>query len=108
LPLEKLGKLEPLLTEVIFSQMMRLRCPPLKPIAYATIMVTPPPPQTVIYVPALGLRQEPSWCLSLQSILAPLSCVIQNDPQPFGADFVPELKNMFIENFMEFLNTTTI
>ena len=33
------GKLEPLLTEVIFSQMMRVPNSHLKPIAYATILV---------------------------------------------------------------------
>jgi len=43
LPLEGLGKLEPVLTEVLFSQMMRLPCPHLKPIAYATILVISPP-----------------------------------------------------------------
>jgi hypothetical protein len=55
----------------------------------------------------LALRKKPSWCLSLQAILAPFGFVIQNDPQPFGTDFVVELKNKYIENFMASLNTTT-
>ena len=42
LPLEGLGKLEPVLTEVIFSQMLRLPTPHFKPIAYATILVCIP------------------------------------------------------------------
>lgn len=35
------GKIEPILTETIFSQMMRVPYPHLKPIAYATILVSP-------------------------------------------------------------------
>jgi hypothetical protein len=54
----------------------------------------------------LALRQKLSWCLSLQAILAPFGFVIQNDPQPFGTDFVAELKEKCIENFMASLNTT--
>lgn len=37
LPLK--GKIEPILTETIFSQMLRVPTPHLKPIAYATILV---------------------------------------------------------------------
>jgi hypothetical protein len=50
---------------------------------------------------ALALQQKPSWCMSLQTILAPFEFVIQVNPQPFGTDFQAELKNRFIENFME-------
>jgi hypothetical protein len=56
---------------------------------------------------ALALQQKPFWCMSLQIILAPFEFVIQVDPQPFGTDFVADLKNRFIENFMESSNSTT-
>jgi hypothetical protein len=55
----------------------------------------------------LALRQKPAWCMSLQAIWAPFGFVLQNDPQPFGTDFVGELNKRFIENFMESLITTT-
>jgi hypothetical protein len=55
----------------------------------------------------LALRQKPSWCLSLQTMLAPFGFVLRNDPQPFETDFVAKLKTGFIDNFLATLNTTT-
>jgi hypothetical protein len=49
----------------------------------------------------LALRQKPSWCLSLQAILAPFGFVISNDPQPFGTDFAAELEKQSYRELYE-------